>query len=917
MIAGDYTYTVNGTSPCPAASTMVSVSVVAAPDAGTPGSATLCSSDAPIDLFAQLGGTPDAGGAWSGPSAVSNGQFDPAVMNAGMYTYTITVPPPCVDASSTVTINVVAPPDAGSDGSLTLCISSPAAALLTSLNGTPDAGGTWSGPSPVSGGLFDPATMIAGDYTYTVNGTSPCLAASTMVSVSVVAAPDAGNDDVLILCATGDPVDLFPELGGADPGGTWTGPDGAFSGPFIPGSSSAGDYTYTVAGIPPCPAALAVITVNVVSDAYAGQDGLITLCSSANSVELFNSLGASPQVGGEWLSPSGAGFGGTFTPGIDAVGTYLYVISVPLPCVNDTAMVDVSVVQAAVAGTDSSITFCTSEGPISLMDLLGGTPDEAGYWSGPNGPTGIAFHPGYDPAGLYSYTVPGTMPCPDISSHVTIALNVPPNAGTDGSISLCPDAGTADLFASLGGNPNPGGTWATPGGLPHTGQYDPATDPQGSYTYTVTGLVPCPNDASQSTVTVYVVPAPDAGPDSVSCTLNGMLNATGTWSTGQWSGPAGSIIAAPDSVTTEVSVHAGGAYTFTWSTISAEGCASADSVTIIFTDIITPSVDVDSALCHGSCDGNFTANISGGNVGGISDYVIQVSNGGGIMPINLGYCAGNYVLTVLDTNGCSASVPFTIPEPEPLVIDLVTATDALCPNSCDGSILVGDPEGMHFSIGNGAQQTSNLFSGLCPGAYTVTMWNANGCSASGSAVVESPPPVTANFSVHPDSVFVNDPTVTFTNASSANAASFLWHFGDGSTSMETSPVHSYPMGMAAEYAVCLTAFSINGCPDSLCVPLPVLDLPAIFVPNAFTPDGDGRNDLFQVLGTGLSPEGFHLMVFDRWGELIFDTTDLGASWDGKRNGTAVKSDVYVWTVKAYSRFSIEPYEMKGHVTLLR
>jgi gliding motility-associated-like protein len=230
---------------------------------------------------------------------------------------------------------------------------------------------------------------------------------------------------------------------------------------------------------------------------------------------------------------------------------------------------------------------------------------------------------------------------------------------------------------------------------------------------------------------------------------------------------------------------------------------------------------------------------------------------------------------------------------------------------------VGDPEGMHFSIGNGAQQTSNLFSGLCPGAYTVTMWNANGCSASGSAVVESPPPVTANFSVHPDSVFVNDPTVTFTNASSANAASFLWHFGDGSTSMETSPVHSYPMGMAAEYAVCLTAFSINGCPDSLCVPLPVLDLPAIFVPNAFTPDGDGRNDLFQVLGTGLSPEGFHLMVFDRWGELIFDTTDLGASWDGKRNGTAVKSDVYVWTVKAYSRFSIEPYEMKGHVTLLR
>jgi len=162
MSAGAYTYTVAGTTPCPASSADVLVAVATTPDAGTPGGITVCASDATLDLFNQLGGTPDPGGSWTGPSTVVAGLFDPATMNAGVYTYTIDVPPPCVDVSSTVTVVVVQPPTAGSDGSMTLCISSPSTPLLPALGGSPDAGGTWSGPSPVNGGLFDPATMSAG-----------------------------------------------------------------------------------------------------------------------------------------------------------------------------------------------------------------------------------------------------------------------------------------------------------------------------------------------------------------------------------------------------------------------------------------------------------------------------------------------------------------------------------------------------------------------------------------------------------------------------------------------------------------------------------------------------------------------------------------------------------------------------------
>jgi hypothetical protein len=129
----------------------VSVAVLATPDAGSPGNISLCSSDAAINLFAQLGGTPDAGGTWTGPSAVVGGQFDPASMTAGVYTYTINVPPPCVNVSSTVTCRASAAV-CGNDGALTLCISSPASGLFAALGGSPDAGGTWAGPSAVVGG---------------------------------------------------------------------------------------------------------------------------------------------------------------------------------------------------------------------------------------------------------------------------------------------------------------------------------------------------------------------------------------------------------------------------------------------------------------------------------------------------------------------------------------------------------------------------------------------------------------------------------------------------------------------------------------------------------------------------------------------------------------------------------------------
>src|SRR5690606_25731000 len=88
---GTYTYSVSGTGACGTSSSTstVTVAVSLPPDAGSDGSINLCSNGAPINLFDQLGGTPATGGAWSGPSPVSGGQFDPASMDAGTYVYTV------------------------------------------------------------------------------------------------------------------------------------------------------------------------------------------------------------------------------------------------------------------------------------------------------------------------------------------------------------------------------------------------------------------------------------------------------------------------------------------------------------------------------------------------------------------------------------------------------------------------------------------------------------------------------------------------------------------------------------------------------------------------------------------------------------------------------------------------------------
>lgn len=240
------------------------ITVTAPPYAGIDGNLAICSNAAPFSLSIGLQGTPDMGGVWRRNGVPVSGIYNPAIDAPGVYTYTVSGTGPCPDVTASVTVSETQAPNAGVNETLALCSNANAVIMTDALGGTPDGAGSWSGPSATNG-LFDPATMLPGLYTYTVTGAPPCANASATLTISVNQAPNSGIGGVLELCAGTVPLLLFNSLGGSpSQNGIWSGPDGAaVTGVFSPGQSEEGVYTYTVQGSGVCADASATLEVNV------------------------------------------------------------------------------------------------------------------------------------------------------------------------------------------------------------------------------------------------------------------------------------------------------------------------------------------------------------------------------------------------------------------------------------------------------------------------------------------------------------------------------------------------------------------------------------------------------------------------------------------------------------------------------
>jgi len=168
----------------------------------------------------------------------------------------------------------------------------------------------------------------------------------------------------------------------------------------------------------------------------------------------------------------------------------------------------------------------------------------------------------------------------------------------------------------------------------------------------------------------------------------------------------------------------------------------------------------------------------------------------------------------------------------------------------------------------------------------------------------------AAFTWSPNPAQENTPT-QFTNGS-IGATKYLWRFGDGDSSTQVNPLHQY--NASGNFNTCLMAINEFGCIDTVCQNVPAIVIPLLDVPNAFSPNGDGKNDQVRVRGFGIGKMMFR--IYNRWGQVVFESTDPNQGWDGRFKGTMQPVDVYAYTLDV--QFTDGTKKTKqGDITLLR
>jgi gliding motility-associated-like protein len=176
----------------------------------------------------------------------------------------------------------------------------------------------------------------------------------------------------------------------------------------------------------------------------------------------------------------------------------------------------------------------------------------------------------------------------------------------------------------------------------------------------------------------------------------------------------------------------------------------------------------------------------------------------------------------------------------------------------------------------------------------------------------------AAFEPSPTSATVIDPTITFINQSSSDVSYWHWNFGDSIilAPITSSPIHIYPSLVSSNYLITLIVHNTDGCYDTIAHEIFIGPEFTFFIPNFFSPNGDGVNDYF--FGSGIGIIKYEMFIFDRWGNLIFHGNELNDKWDGKANYgvNQAQQDVYVWKVTLTDVFN-KIHHYIGTVTLVK
>jgi gliding motility-associated-like protein len=355
---------------------------------------------------------------------------------------------------------------------------------------------------------------------------------------------------------------------------------------------------------------------------------------------------------------------------------------------------------------------------------------------------------------------------------------------------------------------------------------------------------------------------------------------------------------------------------YTSSLTSVFGCDSniVTSITVSPAPVITAGVD--QSLCEGT---PVTLSASGGVT-----YVWDngVVDGAVFTPTT----TMTYTVTGIDVNGCLGTDVVTITvNPNPTVDFMGDLLSGCVDHTVNFTYMSTPGFDCFWDFGDGT--TTNTCGDIShtytsSGLYSVslTITSTDGCTSSMSytdliEVYDNP---VAGFGMSQFSVEPDNMEVEYTNYS-LNSSSYEWTWSDGtSSSFEEHPIHEFNESTASGYTVTLYAF--NGiCVDSMEQFIPLDDVLIFYVPNVFTPDNDDiNNTFFPVFTSGYDPYDYHLMIFNRWGELIFESYNAAVGWDGTYgDGGLVQDGVYVWKIDFRETMSDKRHEEIGHVTVLK
>jgi gliding motility-associated-like protein len=292
--------------------------------------------------------------------------------------------------------------------------------------------------------------------------------------------------------------------------------------------------------------------------------------------------------------------------------------------------------------------------------------------------------------------------------------------------------------------------------------------------------------------------------------------------------------------------------------------------------------------------------------------------------------SGTYQVTLLitDSMGCKDTAQqnvtvFNLPQVA-FNAGPTSGCAPLCVNFNDLSTAQNSsPAHWSWSFGDGSTDTLQHPSYCYPvnGVYSValTVTSADGCVKTDSIpnyIHVIPGPVAA-FTFGPQPAVITNPEINFTDQSTQNPSQWYWDFGNGvGTSTMQNPTYSYPD--TGSFPVMLIVSTANGsCPDTAFATVVISPELLIWIPNAFTPNNDLRNDVFQPVFS--DPEyivSYNMMIFDRWGNQVFATDDPFLGWDGRMKSNRVETDTYVFRINVTGTDGV-PHRYVGHVNLLR